>query len=41
MTLTRPTRTVTKKYLSGDVVTYSDTATTGTFALTRSNTTYT
>ena len=41
MTLTRPTRTVTKTYLSGDVVTYNETATTGTFAFTRSNSTFT
>ena len=41
ITLTRPTRSVKKTYLSGDVVTYNETATTGTFAFTRSNSTFT
>ena len=41
MTLTRPTRTVTKTYLSGDIVTYNETATSGTFSFTRSNSTFT
>lgn len=41
ITLTRPTRSVTKTYLSGDTVTYNETATSGTFSFSRSNTTFT